>query len=65
MPKHTIDAPICPRCGGYIPSNDRPGEYMGAISRVDRRTEICSKCGRDEAMMDLRGIPYDFAEWGA
>jgi ribosomal protein S27AE len=43
---------ICPRCGGFIPNNFQPGEYPGAISRLDNKTEICSSCGTDEAMED-------------
>jgi hypothetical protein len=50
-----IKAPICPRCLGYIPGNENPGEYPGATSRLTRGrdddpVEICSECGRDEAM---------------
>jgi hypothetical protein len=45
-----MSAPVCPRCQGYIPSNLTPGRYPGAISRVDNKTEICSDCGREEAM---------------
>jgi hypothetical protein len=45
-----MSAPMCPRCEGYIPSNLTPGRYPGAISRVDNKTEICSDCGREEAM---------------
>ncbi len=40
----------CPRCLGMIPNNLRPGEYPGALSRFDNATEICSRCGEDEAM---------------
>lgn len=43
---------VCPRCLGFIPSNDAPGMYPGAISRADNKTEICSACGTDEAMQD-------------
>ena len=46
----------CPTCDGYIPSNERVGEYMGAISREDNETEICSDCGEREAL-------EDFARW--
>lgn len=42
----------CPRCGGMIPNNIRPGAYPGAISRTDNRTEICSECGTLEALED-------------
>ena len=41
---------MCPRCGGYIPNNVTPGEYPGALSRTDNRTEICSNCGTAEAL---------------
>jgi hypothetical protein len=44
---------VCPRCVGFIPSNERPGEYMGAISRIDNTTEICSECGTEEALLLL------------
>lgn len=42
--------PVCPRCEGFIPNNLMPGRYPGAISRVDDKTEICSDCGREEAL---------------
>jgi hypothetical protein len=48
--------PICPRCRGFIPNNDHPGEYEGALSRLTRTEDqstwvfICSACGLDEAM---------------
>lgn len=42
--------PVCPRCGGYIPGNKRPGSHPGAVSRVDNKTEICSTCGVLEAV---------------
>jgi hypothetical protein len=41
--------PICPLCDGYIPNNDQPGAYPGALSRRDNKTEICSECGVREA----------------
>lgn len=44
----------CPRCEkNLIPTNERPGEYPGALSRADNLTEVCSSCGHDEAMKDL------------
>lgn len=44
----------CPRCvtHDWIPNNNQPGEYPGALSRADNKTEICSACGEDEAMKD-------------
>ena len=50
--------PVCPTCGGYIPNNDTPGAYPGALSRKDNLTEICSACGTAEAMA---GIPRDYS----
>ena len=46
-------APVCPRCGGFIPSNANAGKYPGAISRLDNETEICSDCGTEEALGHL------------
>jgi len=42
--------PICPKCLGYIPNNETPGAYPGALSRTDNKTEICSECGFLEAI---------------
>jgi len=47
---------ICPRCLGGIPNNATPGMYCGAISRVDNKTEICSACGEEEAILALISI---------
>ncbi len=44
---------ICPRCGGGIPDNEHRGEYPGALSRTDDRTEICSNCGNLEAIEQM------------
>jgi len=49
------DNPICPSCDGFIPSNENPGAYPGAISRKDNSTEICSACGMAEALADFFG----------
>jgi len=46
------DFPVCPDCGGYIPNNETPGAYSGALSRRDNKTEICSDCGTREALED-------------
>lgn len=45
----------CPRCLGGIPNDLRRGEYIGAISRTDNKTEICSACGTSEALEDFSG----------
>lgn len=47
------DDHICPRCLGGIPNNMMPGQYIGALSRVDNKTMICSECGNEEAMLAL------------
>lgn len=47
---------VCPQCAGFIPSNENPGAYPGAISRRDNKTEICSGCGTREAMEDFLGL---------
>ena len=44
---------LCPRCGGAIPSNERPGAYVGALSRTDNDTYVCSACGTEEALLDF------------
>lgn len=53
--------PICPRCGGYIPNNETPGAYPGALSRIStdpsEHIEICSACGLAEAMIQWSGLP--------
>ena len=42
---------ICPRCqDNWIPTNEHPGQYPGALSRADNKTEICSDCGVAEAL---------------
>ena len=46
---------ICPRCGGDVPDTEHKGQYLGAISRVDNETEVCSKCGTEEAMLQMAG----------
>lgn len=51
-----LNKKICPRCCGYIPSNTFAGEYPGAISRIDNKTEICSDCGTEEAILALISI---------
>jgi ribosomal protein S27AE len=43
---------ICPRCGGDVPNTACKGQYPGALSRTDNKTEICSDCGNCEALED-------------
>jgi hypothetical protein len=48
----------CPRCGNFIPNNDHPGEYPGALSRYSERgmIEVCSQCGEEEALIQFEAI---------
>ena len=48
----------CPRCLGPIPDEAHVGEYPGALSRHDNKTEICSACGMLEAFEDFMGPKY-------
>lgn len=50
------DEHTCPRCKGGIPNDERRGEYMGALSRIDNETMICSDCGNFEAMIDFAKV---------
>lgn len=58
MSKAEKKYPVCPRCLGFIPNNDKPGEYPGARSRADNKTEVCSPCGLEEAMQDFARGQY-------
>jgi hypothetical protein len=42
----------CPICDGPIPNAEYEGQYKGALSRRDNKTEICSDCGVMEAVED-------------
>lgn len=50
----------CPRCERGIPNDEQRGAYSGAISRLDNRTEVCTSCGIEEAMID-----FTTPRWGA
>lgn len=54
----------CPTCEGYIPNNEQVGQYSGAISRRDNKTEICSACGTREGLEDYLGakLGIDFKD---
>ena len=61
-----VDWPVCPRCGHYIPNDERPGAYMGARSRADNKTEVCSACGTHEAMQQFMSDDHSctpISEW--
>jgi hypothetical protein len=42
---------LCPRCAMRV----LPFGYPGALSRVDNKTEICSECGQEEALLQWAG----------
>jgi len=42
---------LCPRCAMRI----LPFGHPGALSRVDNKTEICSECGQEEALLQWAG----------
>lgn len=46
----------CPRCFRSIPNEVSRGEYLGAMSRIDNETEICSDCGNAEALMGYEAM---------
>jgi hypothetical protein len=51
----------CPRCR----LDNLPLGYPGALSRADNKTEICSACGTDEAMVNfiLKSPAQDPSTW--
>tara|TARA_Y100000034_G_scaffold131315_1_gene191799 strand:- start:1872 stop:2183 length:312 start_codon:yes stop_codon:yes gene_type:complete len=61
----------CPICDGGIPNDQRKGEYVGALSRFDNKTEVCSACGTMEALVDWvsreewqrASVREDWAHW--
>lgn len=46
-----------------IPNDKQPGAYMGAISRRDNKTEVCSACGTEEAMLQFGGGDLSAEVW--
>jgi hypothetical protein len=49
---------VCPRCGHFIPNDQTPGAYPGALSRYSERgiIEVCSQCGGEEAMIQFAAM---------
>jgi len=43
----------CPLCFRGIPNNEKRGEYIGALSRYDNETYVCSQCGSFEGWVEL------------
>jgi hypothetical protein len=54
---------ICPRCLHAIPNDQNPGLYVGAKSRRDNTSEVCSKCGNEEAMIQFEGGDLSDEVW--
>lgn len=52
-----MEIKMCPICAEPIPNRLHAGEYCGALSRRDNKTEICSECGVMEAMEDFNNLP--------
>lgn len=65
MPIPPIPAPNnkCPRCGGPVPDAEHKGEWSGAISRTDNKTEICTACGNHESDQDQRDLLTPKVRW--
>lgn len=56
-----MESVTCPRCKGYIPHREiHEYTHRGALSRVDNKTEICSDCGVEEAILQYRGQLEDW-----
>lgn len=54
---------ICQRCGEIPHYEDAFHRGIGARSRTDNKSQICSDCGVDEAMEDFRGKLTPKSEW--
>lgn len=46
----------CPRCSCKMP------DHVGALSRIDNVTYICSECGIIEAILQWNGLLTDWRE---
>jgi len=72
MSRYDYDADItdgdCPICLNWIPSNSKRGENMGATSRFDGETEVCSMCGQTEGLIhgklvEQDNMPVEWSHW--
>lgn len=55
---------ICQRCGEIPHYEDPFHRGIGARSRTDNKSQICSDCGVDEAMQDfMTGTLTAKSEW--
>lgn len=59
----SLDEHTCPRCLEGIPNNTHRGLYVGALSRTDNTTMICSECGLLEALDDFSGKQLTKDNW--
>lgn len=59
----SLDQHTCPRCLGGIPNDTHRGLYVGALSRTDNKTMICSSCGTHEALEDFTGTRTTQENW--
>lgn len=50
-----VESKKCPVCGEYY-------QGVGALSRKDNETEICSKCGQNEGMEELMNYFFSLVE---
>jgi len=70
-PSEPSDPSRCPRCGHWIPNDQKPGAHPGAISRHFatrgsdryRGAEICSICGIEEAFLQFSGADLSQEIW--
>lgn len=46
-----------------IPNDREPGRFMGAVSRRDNTTEVCSACGTEEALIQFGGGDLSTENW--
>ncbi len=54
----------CRRCGRVARWNDPFHRGVGALSRIDNKTMICSDCGVDEAMENFfEGTITPMSDW--
>lgn len=63
IPPKPAPGNVCPRCRGDVPEPGKKGEYSGAISRTDNKTEVCTPCGNHESEEDKRDKLTPQTEW--
>lgn len=58
-----VKSKMCPRCGTYPVYTDGFHRGIGARSRTDDKTQICSDCGVEESYENFIGILVPRSEW--